>query len=207
MENLSIFQITEDLIQLFEISEENEGVLDDEMQEALEIRADQLQNKALQYVNVIKHIESQEDLAAKEIKRLGEVKKKLESHKNRLLGVLNDTVTTFGEKKKLTPAQTKAGMPPNRELVLQDGLVKLTTKQTQVVNIEFDPKKLDHSYTYVEMLKIPREILEEFLKENKKLEPYIKGYHPDKRAILAKLKDKIGIEGTSIGITHGITIK
>ena len=207
MKNLSIYQITDDLIQLFEISEENDGVLDEEMQEALEIRADQLQTKCSNYVKVIKHLESQVALAAQEIKVMQAKKKQFEAHATRLKNILNTTVDTFGEPMKITAAQKKAGLKPNKQLVLEDGLLKLTTSQTQIASIEYEPSQLDHKYTNIEFLKVPREIFDKILETNEDLLPYIKEYHPDKKLILSELKEDVKVEGTSIAISKGLKIK
>ena len=93
----TLYNIKEDYAVLMETIEENEGVLTDEQVEQLEINKEQLESKAVAYLEVIKKSEGFIALADDELKRLQAVKKRNKALVDTLKSNLLNAVQLFGD--------------------------------------------------------------------------------------------------------------
>lgn len=93
----NIFKISDEFLTLIAQAEEAEGVLTEELEQALLIKEEDLLQKASNYVGVIKTKEGTLDMIDKEIKRLQAIKKREENTLKWLKNNLEFAVKTFGE--------------------------------------------------------------------------------------------------------------
>jgi len=95
--NNSLFKISQDLLELFDKVEEQDGELTDEQAEFLEIKEGELQQKASNYMEVINQQDSFVSRIDDEIKRLQAIKKQRNGIVTRLKNNLLNAVHLFGE--------------------------------------------------------------------------------------------------------------
>ena len=88
----SLYQIQQKYISVLEHIEEVEGVLDDDLEERLSISQDELEEKALAYIEFINDKKSYIERINSEIKRLQAMKKREENVVDRLSDSLLDSV-------------------------------------------------------------------------------------------------------------------
>ena len=93
----TLYQIENDYQDLMDDIEEAEGVLTPEMEDALLINSDQLQQKSISYLEVIKTKEAFNLNVDNEIKRLQALKKRNNNLIDRLENSLLSAVSLFGE--------------------------------------------------------------------------------------------------------------
>lgn len=93
----NIFKISDEFLTLIAQAEEAEGVLTEELEQALLIKEDDLLQKTSNYVGVIKTKEGSIEMIDKEIKRLQAIKKREENTLKWLKNNLEFAVKTFGE--------------------------------------------------------------------------------------------------------------
>lgn len=97
---MNIWQIQQDLLDVFNELEENGGELTEELESKLTITQEQFKDKIESYTNVIKSIKADITAIDQETKRLNEFKKSKETIINRLNNVIIDAVDKFGESTK-----------------------------------------------------------------------------------------------------------
>lgn len=96
----SIYQIQQDLFDVFNEIESNEGVLTEELEQKLNITQDAFKDKIKSYANYIKHLESQIAEIKEEKQRLDNLKKSKEKTIERLKDVMISAINTFGDVNK-----------------------------------------------------------------------------------------------------------
>lgn len=97
---MNIWQIQQDLLDIFNELEENGGELTEELEQQLAISQEDFRSKVENYTNVIKSVKA--DIAAidQETKRLAELKKSKTVMVDRLSKVIIEAVDRFGETTK-----------------------------------------------------------------------------------------------------------
>ncbi len=93
----SLYKINQDLLEIFQQVDDQEGELTPEQETALEIKEGELQQKAVAYREVIGASESFISRIDDEIKRLQAIKKQKQSLVSRLKDNLLNAVKLFGE--------------------------------------------------------------------------------------------------------------
>lgn len=93
----TLYQINQDLIELFDTIEANEGEVNDDILRALEIKENELQEKSQSYYALISSQEAFIGSIDEEIKRLQALKKSRKSLVDRLKKNLLSAVELFGE--------------------------------------------------------------------------------------------------------------
>jgi len=88
--NISLYNIEKDYVSLIEKIMENDGVLTDEMSEALIINEQQMQAKGICYGFIIKQLDAEIDIIDSEIKRLSALK----SSRGKTIDRLKESVST-----------------------------------------------------------------------------------------------------------------
>lgn len=228
-ENLTLYQISNDLVGLFELIEENEGEITPEIQELLEIREEGLNDKAVKYERAICYLESQEKLLDDRIKRLSKLKKQSKNGVDRLKGALLQSVLLFGEQDKPTKSQKaneKFGVEGVKRLTIRGNageISKLSNRQTLKVNLEVSSKELPDEYQKIILPKLSKRefniIIESLaiihdsddssnssiLNLIDKLK--INEVEEDKTLIKKDILDNKEIEGVKLVVSHSLNIK
>lgn len=96
MNNKNLFTITNNLQEIFDRIEENEGELTPELEEELAIKQEELDNKLKSYQNAINQWKSDIDACKNEIKRIQDIKKAKENRIDRLKNVVLFAIDKFG---------------------------------------------------------------------------------------------------------------
>ena len=123
---MNIFQISQDLLDVFNELEENDGELTDELEKRLTVSQAEFKTKVEGYTKVIKQAESDIELVDKEIKRLQELKKSKNNAIDRLKKVIAWAIETFGETNK------------SGNKYYDYGTGKITVRTTQKVEVNTD---------------------------------------------------------------------
>lgn len=98
----SLYDISNELRSIYNQLENGEGVdletgeIKPEVQNALALTSSNLQSKAIDYGYMIKSLDDESDLFAKEIKRLQERKKQIDNLKDKLCDNLSNAMQEFG---------------------------------------------------------------------------------------------------------------
>ena len=209
---MSLFQISQDLIELFNIIEENEGELTPEAESALVLKEEQLNEKGMNYRKAVVYLEGQAKLVKEEITRLKVLEKKFTTNSNNLKKGLLQAVLNFGEQDKPTKAQEKSGVEGTRRLTVRDfgNIVNLSNRQTVVCNIT-DIDALSSEFKNVTFPKINKQDLD-FSLEHGDISMFKKllkeaSIAVDKSALTKALKLGMEIEGAELEVSHSLTIK
>jgi len=96
----TLYEIQNDLLNLFDQIEEAEGEITKEQSEQLEIAEGQLESKSIAYYSIIKKEEGTITSIDEEIKRLTAMKKRSNTLITNLKGRLLNAVNLFGDEKK-----------------------------------------------------------------------------------------------------------
>jgi len=99
----SIYQISQDLEQVFNTIEANNGEVTEEIEKALSITQEQLNQKGVQYAFKCLDIDALNNQIDAEIERLNKIKKANNNLKERLKYILSNTMLHFGIEKLETP--------------------------------------------------------------------------------------------------------
>lgn len=122
----NIYQISQELLAIFDELEENGGELTPELEEQLNITQEEFKDKIKSYSNVVKMLENDIiDIKAEKV-RLNELQKSKEKTIERLKKIMIDAVELFGD-------TTKSGSK-----YLDYGTGKVSIRNTQVVEVEED---------------------------------------------------------------------
>lgn len=97
---MNIFQISQDLLDIFQELEDNGGELTEELEAQLSISQADFKSKVKSYTDVIKYTNSEIDLIDKEMARLKDLKESKKKAINRLEKVIIWAVNMFGETTK-----------------------------------------------------------------------------------------------------------
>lgn len=121
---MNIFEISQDLEQIFFELEENGGELTEELAAKLEITQDELKNKLDSYRKAYSYFKSQAETAKAEETRIAAIRKTYENRGERLKDVMLTAVSRYGEE----------GKKGNRFVELPDS--KLYTRNTKAVELD-----------------------------------------------------------------------
>lgn len=122
----SIFEIQQDLIDVFEEIESNEGILTEELEDKLTITQDRFKEKIKSYADYIKHLEGQIQTIKVEKQRLDDLKKSKEKTIERLKDTMAYAINMFGD-------VNKSG---NHYVEYDTG--KVTVRPTESVSLDSD---------------------------------------------------------------------
>lgn len=122
----NIYQISQELLSIFDELEENEGELTPELEEQLNITQEEFRDKIKSYSNVVKMLENDIVDIKAEKTRLNNLQKSKEKTIERLKKIMIDAVELFGD-------TTKSGSK-----YLDYGTGKVSIRNTQVVEVEED---------------------------------------------------------------------
>lgn len=95
-----LFDIQQDLLELFDEIEEQGGEITDEQIERLTIGKDELKTKLENYYKAIKSWEADEQLCKEEKKRINDIQNKYKNRIARLKSIIINTVNLFGDNGK-----------------------------------------------------------------------------------------------------------
>ena len=122
----NIYNIKQELLNIFNELEENEGELTPELEEQLNITQEEFKDKIKSYSNAVKMLENDIINIKAEKARLNDLQKSKEKTIERLKKIMIDAVELFGD-------TTKSGSK-----YLDYGTGKVSIRNTQVVEIEED---------------------------------------------------------------------
>lgn len=127
----TLYNINNDYLELISQVEEAEGVLTPELEQALTINKSELEVKSIAYVEVIKQRESLNERIDSEIKRLQALKKSNDTLVSKLKNNLLNAVNLFGN--------------------YDAGFIKLSTRKSKQVVIDYDVNDLPKQYKVVKV--------------------------------------------------------
>ncbi len=122
----SIYNIQQDLYAIINLIEENEGIVDDELLQALSITETEFKSKVEAYTNVIKSLEADLNAIKEEKARLDSLKKSKERTIERLSNILKEAILAFGD-------TTKSGSK-----FIDYGIGKVSLRRSEVVELDDD---------------------------------------------------------------------
>ncbi len=122
----NIYQISQELLDIFDELEENGGELTPELEEQLNITQEEFRDKIKSYSNIVKMLENDIIDIKAEKSRLNDLQKSKEKTIERLKKIMIDAVEMFGD-------TTKSGSK-----YLDYGTGKVSIRNTQVVEVEED---------------------------------------------------------------------
>ena len=127
----TLYNINNDYLELISQVEEAEGVLTPELEQALTINKSELEVKSIAYVEIIKQRESLNERIDNEIKRLQALKKSNDTLVSKLKNNLLNAVNLFGN--------------------YDAGFIKLSTRKSKQVVIDYDVNDLPKQYKVVKV--------------------------------------------------------
>lgn len=126
----NIYQLSQELLGIFDVIEENGGELTPELEEQLNITQDSFKNKIRDYTSVIKMLQNEIVDIKAEKARLNDLQKSKENTIERLKKIIIEAVNTFGD-------VTKSGSK-----FIDYGLGKVSIRNSQV--LEVDDNKINN---------------------------------------------------------------
>ena len=127
----TLYNINNDYLELISQVEEAEGVLTPELEQALTINKSELEVKSIAYIEIIKQRESLNERIDIEIKRLQALKKSNDTLVSKLKNNLLNAVNLFGN--------------------YDAGFIKLSTRKSKQVVIDYDVNDLPKQYKVVKV--------------------------------------------------------
>ena len=145
---MNIWQIQQDLLDIFNELEENGGELTPELEEKLAVTQEDFKNKIKSYGEVIKSLKGEIDIIDKETARLKELKDAKNRVIERLSKVIAQAITKFGD-------ETKSGGK-----FLDYGTGKISVRNTEKVEIYTDrtDRIAKNVFNYINNLAYTREL-------------------------------------------------
>lgn len=122
----NIYELSQELIQLFDYIEDNDGEITPEIEEKLTIAEDNLKDKIKSYSQIVKILQADILAIKTEKDRLNDLQKRKEATIDRIKSILLKTVTTFG-------AETKAGGK-----FIDFGIGKVSVRNSKVLEVDED---------------------------------------------------------------------
>lgn len=152
---MNIWQIQQDLIDIFNELEENGGELTPELEDKLNITQSEFKNKIENYLYVIKQTESDINACDAEAKRLTALKKSKQNTIDRIKSVMVKAIEQFGD-------ENKSG---NRFIDL--GTAKITVRKSDkvIVNDNFAATLVDSTFTEIRSVAFTKELQSNDLKD------------------------------------------
>ena len=145
---MNIWQIQQDLLDIFNELEENGGELTPELEEKLAVTQEDFKNKVKSYGEVIKSLKGEIDIIDKETARLKELKDAKNKVIERLSKIIAEAITKFGD-------ETKSGGK-----FLDYGTGKISVRNTEKVEIDTDrtDRIAKNVFNYINNLAYTREL-------------------------------------------------
>ena len=152
---MNIWQIQQDLLDIFNELEENGGELTPELEDRLTITQSEFKNKIENYLCVIKQTESDINACDAEAKRLTALKKSKQNTVDKLKFVMAQAIEQFGD-------ENKTG---NKFIDL--GTAKITVRKSDkvIVNDEFATNLVDSTFNEVRSVAFSKELQDNDLKD------------------------------------------
>lgn len=122
----SLYNISEDLKQIFAELEDNGGELTPELEEAMAFTQEEFRAKIENYAHAVRQLEGDLALIKEEKARIAELQKSKEKTIERLKGIMAKAVSTFGDTSK---TGTK---------FIDYGTGKISLRRTESVNVDTD---------------------------------------------------------------------
>lgn len=122
----NIYNIQQELLEIFDELEENGGELTEELEERLNITQEEFKSKIKDYSNVVKMLESDIVAIKEEKARLNDLQKSKEKNIERLKKIMVDAIELFGD-------TTKSGSK-----FVDYGTGKVSIRNSQAIEVEED---------------------------------------------------------------------
>lgn len=145
---MNIFQISQELLNIFQELEDNGGELTEELESQLAVTQADFKEKVKSYSDIIKYTNSEIDLIDKEIARLKDLKESKEKAIDRLKKVIIWAVGMFGE-------TTKSG---GKFVDFGTGKVSIRNSQKVEVNTDITDSVVKNVFSYLNMLNYTKEL-------------------------------------------------
>ena len=147
---MTIFEIQQDFLTLFDELEENGGELTPEIEEKLKITEESFKDKVEGYVHIIKELESNLTLIESEAKRLANLKKSKQNTIDRLKNIMADAISKYG-------STSKSGGK-----YLDYGTGKVSVKNTKAVelNTHTIDAAVDEFFKHIKFLQFSNQLYE-----------------------------------------------
>lgn len=131
---MNLYQISEELLNLFAEIEENEGELTEELEQRLQITQDDFKDKIKSYVDVIKSTKADINAIDEEIKRISEYKKSKTKLVDRLSSIVASAIDTFGDETKsggkfIDFGTGKVSVRNSKKVILNDNKVNVISSE------------------------------------------------------------------------------
>ena len=145
---MNIFQISQELLDIFAELEENGGELTEDLEAQLAISQADFKTKVKSYGDVIKYTESEIDLIDKEIARLKDLKESKKKAITRLEKIIIWAVNMFGE-------ETKSG---GKFIDFGTGKISVRNSEKVEVNTDVTDLVVKNFFSYFNMLNYTKEL-------------------------------------------------
>ena len=152
---MNIWQIQQDLLDIFNELEENGGELTPELEEKLNITQSEFKNKIENYLYVIKKTESDINACDAEAKRLTALKKSKQNTVDRIKSVMAKAIEQFGD-------ENKNG---NRFIDLGTAKITVRTSNKVIVNDDFAENLVNSTFDEVRSMVFTKELQSNDLKD------------------------------------------
>lgn len=152
---MNIWQIQQDLLDIFNELEENSGELTPELEDKLNITQSEFKNKIENYLYIIKQTESDINACDAEAKRLTALKKSKQNTVDRIKSVIAKAIEQFGD-------ENKNG---NRFIDLGTAKITVRTSDKVIVNDDFAANLVDSTFNEVRSVAFTKELQSNDLKD------------------------------------------
>ena len=152
---MNIWQIQQELLDIFNELEENGGELTPELEDKLNITQSEFKNKIENYLYVIKKTESDINACDVEAKRLTALKKSKQNTVDRLKSVMAKAIEQFGD-------ENKNG---NRFIDLGTAKITVRTSNKVIVNDDFAENLVNSTFDEVRSMVFTKELQSNDLKD------------------------------------------
>lgn len=152
---MNIWQIQQDLLDIFNELEENGGELTPELEDKLNITQSEFKNKIENYLYVIKKTESDINACDAEAKRLIALKKSKQNTVDRIKSVIAKAIEQFGD-------ENKNG---NRFIDLGTAKITVRTSNKVIVNDDFAENLVNSTFDEVRSMVFTKELQSNDLKD------------------------------------------
>ena len=147
---MNIWQIQQDLLDVFNELEENGGELTEELEEKLNVTQEEFKSKVKSYGEVIKQLKGEIDTIDKETARLKELKDAKNKVIERLSKVIAEAITKFGD-------ETKSG---GKFLDYGTGKISVRNSEKVEINTERTDNVVKHVFNYLTATAYTRELFD-----------------------------------------------
>ena len=152
---MNIWQIQQDLLDIFNELEENSGELTPELEDKLNITQSEFKNKIENYLYVIKQTESDINACDAEAKRLTALKKSKQNTVDRIKSIIAKAIEQFGDENK------------NGNKFIDLGTAKITVRTSDkvIVNDDFAENLVNSTFDEVRSMVFTKELQSNDLKD------------------------------------------